>query len=178
MLDERMAFVPEGRCDRSLARSAWDSATQKSRPVEYGLIRAGLRTDSTIGVTKFEYAAHFFDEKYLRVSCARSYRTLRDDSLGRGCPRHFVPGYYHAVPPGTRYILRSDALFKLALMGLKAWVEPYYPFGTKSQPKNSPYLHAIRDWYLSPPLWANRREFTGASSGPALTPGSIRRVRR
>jgi hypothetical protein len=54
----------------SLARSAWDSATQKSRPVGYGLIRAGLRTDSMIGVTKFEYAAHFFDEKYLWVSCA------------------------------------------------------------------------------------------------------------
>jgi hypothetical protein len=39
-----MAFVPEGRCDRSLARSAWASATQKSRPVGYGLIRAGVRT--------------------------------------------------------------------------------------------------------------------------------------
>jgi hypothetical protein len=41
-----MAFVPEGPCDRSLARSAWDSATQESRPVGYGLIRAGVRTDS------------------------------------------------------------------------------------------------------------------------------------
>jgi hypothetical protein len=52
--DGRMAFVvPEGRYDRSLARSAWDSATQKSRPVGYGLIRAGVRTDSMIGVTKF-----------------------------------------------------------------------------------------------------------------------------
>src|SRR5208283_4164751 len=45
--------VPEGRCDRSLARSAWDSATPKSRPVGYGVIRAGVRTDSMIGVTKF-----------------------------------------------------------------------------------------------------------------------------
>ena len=34
-------YVPEGRCDRSLARSAWDSAIPKSRPVGYGLIRAG-----------------------------------------------------------------------------------------------------------------------------------------
>jgi hypothetical protein len=39
--------VPEGRCDRSLARSAWDSANPKSRPVGYGTIRAGVRTDST-----------------------------------------------------------------------------------------------------------------------------------
>src|SRR5208337_2103105 len=45
--------VPEGRCDHSLARSAWDSATPKSRPVGYGVIRAGVRTDSMIGVTKF-----------------------------------------------------------------------------------------------------------------------------
>src|SRR5208283_4280920 len=45
--------VPEGRCDRSLARSAWDSATPKSRPVGYGVIRAGVRTDSMIGVMKF-----------------------------------------------------------------------------------------------------------------------------
>src|SRR5580698_10649673 len=66
-----MAFVPEGRCDRSLARSAWDIATQKSRPVGYGLIRTGVRTDSMIGVTKFRigklkqnHGAHL-DEKYL-----------------------------------------------------------------------------------------------------------------
>ena len=50
--DGRMDFVPEGRCDRSLARSAWDSAT-KSRPVGYGLIGAGQRTDWMIGATKF-----------------------------------------------------------------------------------------------------------------------------
>jgi hypothetical protein len=29
---------PEGRCDRSLARSAWKNAIQKSRPVGYGVI--------------------------------------------------------------------------------------------------------------------------------------------
>jgi hypothetical protein len=48
-----MAFVPEGQADRSLARSAWGSATQKSRPVGYGVIRVGVRTDSMIGVTQF-----------------------------------------------------------------------------------------------------------------------------
>src|SRR5262249_54013564 len=30
----------------------------------------------------------------------RSYRTLRDGSFGVPCPRHFVPGYDRAVPPG------------------------------------------------------------------------------
>ena len=33
-------------------------------------------------------------------SCARSDRTLRDGSLEGRFPRHFVPGYDHAVPPG------------------------------------------------------------------------------
>jgi hypothetical protein len=35
-----VSFVPEERCERSLARSAWDSATPKNRPVGYGMIRA------------------------------------------------------------------------------------------------------------------------------------------
>ena len=48
--DGRMAFVPEGQADRSLARSAWESVPQKIRPVGYGLIRAGMPTDSMIGV--------------------------------------------------------------------------------------------------------------------------------
>jgi hypothetical protein len=38
--------VPEGRYDRSLARSAWDSVTPKSRPVGYGVISMGVRTES------------------------------------------------------------------------------------------------------------------------------------
>jgi hypothetical protein len=55
IFDGRMAFVPEGQADRSLARSAWDHATPKSRPVGYGVIRAGVRrADSMIGVTKFQ----------------------------------------------------------------------------------------------------------------------------
>jgi hypothetical protein len=41
--DGRMVFVLEGQADRSLARSAWVSATPKSRPVGHGLIRTGVR---------------------------------------------------------------------------------------------------------------------------------------
>ena len=55
VFDGRMAFVPEGQADRSLARSAWDNATPKSRPVGYGVIRAGVRAGSMIGVTNFKY---------------------------------------------------------------------------------------------------------------------------
>ena len=37
-LGKRLAFVPEGKADRSQARSDWKNATQKSRPVGYGVI--------------------------------------------------------------------------------------------------------------------------------------------
>ena len=49
-----MYFVPEGQHDRSQARSAWNSASQKIRPVGYGMIRTGVRTDSKIGEGDFE----------------------------------------------------------------------------------------------------------------------------
>ncbi len=54
VFDGRMAFVPEGQHDRSQARSALVNATPKSRPVGYGVIRAGVRANSMIGVTKFQ----------------------------------------------------------------------------------------------------------------------------
>jgi hypothetical protein len=50
----RMAFVPEGQADRSLARSARHEvpgkAPPKTRPVGYGVIPTGVRTDPMIGV--------------------------------------------------------------------------------------------------------------------------------
>ena len=35
-------------CEGGLARSAWDSATPESRPVGYGMISIGERTDSML----------------------------------------------------------------------------------------------------------------------------------
>ena len=35
---------------------------------------------------------------------------------GWRCPRHIVPGYDHAIPPG-RNTFRAEALIKLAPMG-------------------------------------------------------------
>jgi hypothetical protein len=60
-----------------------------SRPVGYGLIYAGVHANSMIGVTS-------------GISCARSYRTLRDGSFEGRFPRHFVPGYDRCRPSGTR----------------------------------------------------------------------------
>ena len=63
-------------------------ATPKSRPVGNGVIRAGVRTDSMIGVTKFRIrkpslrnTAHISTRNTSGISCARSYRTLRDGSF-------------------------------------------------------------------------------------------------
>jgi hypothetical protein len=82
--DGRMAFVPEGQADRSLARRAWDNATPKRRPVGYSVIRAGVRADSMIGVTKFQM------------------RRLKTFTLGVG-----LAAPDHTVPYGT--VLSRDA---------------------------------------------------------------------
>src|SRR5271155_5285283 len=82
------------------------ASPQKSRPVGYGVIRAGVRTDTN------------FQEQYLAlplrntapistrntsgISYARSYRTLRDGSFEGRFPWHFVPGYDRCCPSGTR----------------------------------------------------------------------------
>jgi len=102
----RMAFVPEGQADSSQARSAWNNATPKSRPVRYGVIRAGVRADSMIG-----------------INCGQSYRTLRDGSFEGRFPRHFVPGYDHAVPPGQNTFDRLHCAF----FSLSRLLRPHWP---------------------------------------------------
>jgi hypothetical protein len=61
----RMAFVPEGRCDRSLARSAWDSATpeEPSRRVRCDSCRCEHRSDDWRDETGRTFV--HFDQKYL-----------------------------------------------------------------------------------------------------------------
>src|ERR1700704_1711922 len=85
-------FVPEGQHDRSQARSAWNSASPKepSRRVRYDSCRYAHRFDM----------APISTRNTSGIGCARSYRTLRDGTFEGHFPRHFVPGYDHAVPPG------------------------------------------------------------------------------
>ena len=100
----RMYFVPEGQHDSSQARSAWNSANPKSRPLGYGMLRASKRTDST-------------------------WRPFpREIPLGLAAPDHTVP--YGTVLsrdtfPGTSCLatimLSVEALINLALMGWKLW---------------------------------------------------------
>ena len=49
-----MYFVPEGQHDRTWHEVPGTAPPQKSRPVGYGMIRAGVRTDSKIGGRNFE----------------------------------------------------------------------------------------------------------------------------
>ena len=65
------------------------SATQKNRPVGNGMIRAGQRTDSMIGVAKFSIRGRHLGREIL---------------LGLAAPDHTVPyGTLHSVDdfPGT-----------------------------------------------------------------------------
>jgi hypothetical protein len=132
----RMYLVPEGQHDRShstsyrllmagLARSAWDSATQKSRPVGYGLIHAGVRTNSTMGNDKISNT----------TNGAHLRREIRSGMLGKQCPiipyptgrfsrwtfsqalrarpamskRQRVEWLRSCCPSGTKYILSANA---------------------------------------------------------------------
>jgi hypothetical protein len=100
-----MIRVPEGRCDRSLARSAWESATQKSRPVGYGVIRAGVRTDSMIGPTKF------------RMQKPKKICRMTSCLLGLAEPRPIIP-----YPTGR--LLRGTMS-----QALRAWLRSTVPPG-------------------------------------------------
>jgi hypothetical protein len=60
--------VPEGRCDRSLARSAWKSVPPKNRPGGYGLIGGRLIPE----VFLVEMCVIFLKAKYssMRTDCS------------------------------------------------------------------------------------------------------------
>jgi hypothetical protein len=86
--------VPEGRRDRSQARSAWNTDIPKepSRRARCDSCRSAHRVDDwRVGVRKF-----------LELAAPEngSDRTLRDGSLEVALSRHFVPGYDRVVPPG------------------------------------------------------------------------------
>ena len=81
-------LVPEGRTIVAWHEVPGKASSQESRPVGYGLIHAGERTDSTRNTSG--------------ISRARSYRTLRDGSFAGPFTRHFVPGYDRCRPYGTR----------------------------------------------------------------------------
>jgi hypothetical protein len=102
---QRLTQCPGGTTSiRSLARSAWNSATQKNRPVGYGMIGRS-ESQRYFSSTCAPCFGFHIETSSLQLSnrCAplrESDRTLRDGSFGWRCSRHFVPGYDRTVPPG------------------------------------------------------------------------------
>jgi hypothetical protein len=108
----------------SFSRGEFESSTVgQCRPTSKNLraLRV-LRAMSSLQIPTLEY-------RYRRgrsvtpiipgINSARSYRTLRDGSFERTLPRHFVPWLRSDCPSGTKYILRAEALIKLAFMGFQ-----------------------------------------------------------
>jgi hypothetical protein len=117
--------VPEGRSDRSLARPA---PPQKSRPVGHGLIGAGMRTDSMIGVISLpeKNMAHLSTRNTSGRGSAPDHTVPYGTVLwGWGCSRHFVPGNDRTVPPGLSPFLRALNLPNISyLRAIQPWAKP------------------------------------------------------
>jgi hypothetical protein len=144
---QRVYFVPEGLCDRSLARSAWESVRRANRPVGYGMIERS-HTQRFLPVKDVcRVAIDFgFEVPFSQSWCADlpdSYRTLRDGSLGGAVPgtscqatiAHSLRDKSHSSIEGTH--------LKLVPIALKAWAESSRSFGRKNIP-NGPFLRAIQ----------------------------------
>ena len=130
MLPWRMAFVPEGQHDRSLARSAWEKRPSKapSRRVRYD--RAQLTHNY------FSSKCASFSFRNARYS---SWKAFRDHfhSAQRYRIRNFLPSNLqidahtrtnHTVPYGT--------VFGVALsQALRARLRSCCPSGTKKTPR-------------------------------------------
>ncbi len=97
----RRGSVPEGRCDRSLARSAWNGPTpeEPSRRARYD--RAQTQSQryfaSKCAPCFLSQASHSDQVRKTGPNQTVPYGTA---PLRWRCPRHFVPGYDRTVPPG------------------------------------------------------------------------------
>src|SRR6202453_5117635 len=97
--------VPEGRSDRSLARSAWNSPTPKepSRRARYDQAQTlSQRYLASKGAPCFSRKANHFNHRIGAHPGANQTVPYGTALLRWRCPRHFVPGYDRTVPPGLR----------------------------------------------------------------------------
>ncbi len=115
--------------------------TRKNQTVPYGTapgvaipqaLRARLRSRCPSGGFGHRPKLAFFRvfgpsqrRSYLPLrtgQCSRPERTftlLSVRTFRRTCPRHFVPGYNRAVPPGQKPFALREPCIKLALMGFQ-----------------------------------------------------------
>ncbi len=132
-----MEFVPEGQHDSSRARSAWRAPPQKIRPVGYGVILAGVRTNrsrTSLGPIIPYPTGRFFRGRF---------------------PRHFVPGYDRCVPTGRACKRFATASRERA----SNFVTPFV--GPKKHPKLP-----LSSYHLAPVEWREHRPGSGRFIAP------------
>src|ERR1700674_2168457 len=93
-------------CSRSAPRRARKLSPGK-QPQLKGALKAALECshakETVVSPSGLSDTAFEISSLTSSTRCAHgheAYRSLRDGSFGMRCPRHFVPGYDHAVPPG------------------------------------------------------------------------------
>jgi hypothetical protein len=109
-MPEGKGSVPEGRSDRRLARSAWDSPTPKepSRRARYDQAQTLFqRYFESKGAPCFLRKANHSNHRIGAHTGANQTVPYGTALLRRRCPRHFVPG---SVPPGlgAKPLLRGN----------------------------------------------------------------------
>ena len=156
-----LPLVPEGRSDRSLARSAWDRAAPKepSRRVRCDLRRCAHPFDFSIGIWQVHESVHvleqqlehhrtrtFQKEDYL-ASLRNTAHIWREIALGLAATDQTVPygtALWGGVVPGTS----CQATISLSLRDKSdppIQDSPQVSSGRRTIP-NSPYLRAIQPW--------------------------------
>jgi hypothetical protein len=158
-----MAFVPEGQADRSLARSAWDNATPKnpSRRVRCDWCRCAARRFDDWSE---EISNPKTENIYIvcGISCARSYRTLRDGFFGGTLSQALRAWLRSCCPSGTKHFRPPRLCLKSALFGKEGFVRrklrfasvnlggvyqvPWQHFGPRTEicPSKCPNCRALR----------------------------------
>jgi hypothetical protein len=102
-MPEGRGSVPEGRSDRSLARSAWNSPTPKepSRRARYDRAQTkSQRCFASKGAPCFLRKANHSNRRIGAHTGANQTVPCGTALFRSRCPRHFVPGYDRTVPPG------------------------------------------------------------------------------
>src|SRR5580704_11184733 len=111
LMPEGKDSVPEGRSDRSQARSAWNSPTPKepSRRARSDQSQTlSQRYFASKGAPCFLRKANHSNHRIGAHTGANQTVPYGTALLRWRCPRHFVPGYDRTVPPRQKAILHRS----------------------------------------------------------------------
>jgi hypothetical protein len=122
-MPEGRSSVPEGRSDRSLARSAWNGPTPKepSRRARYDRAQTYPRGILSKGVPCFLRKANHSNPRIGAHTGANQTVPYGTALLMLRCPRHFVPGYDRIVPPGLEGVTKLLVRFPGQYLAYNPW---------------------------------------------------------